>query len=76
MKKESGEGRRRQVERIPKEERKKRKTYADISGILDAGAESAEASGTWWEMMSALEADLPEEWAILLLASPDWDLRS
>ncbi len=52
------------------------KVNADLSDILDAGAESAEASGTWWEMMSALEADLPEEWAILLLASPDWDLRS
>ncbi len=64
------------MERIPKEERKKRKTYADISGILDAGAAGGGASGTWRGMKTVYEADMPEDRAILLLASPDWDLRS
>ncbi len=52
------------------------KVNADISGILDAGAESDDASGTWRGMKSVYGADMPEDWAILLLASPDWDLRS
>ena len=52
------------------------KVNADISDILDSGAASAEASGTWWEKKTVYEADMPEEWAILLLASPDWHFRS
>ena len=40
---------------------------------MDLGTASAEASEGWWEMRAVYEADLPDDWAILLLASPDWE---
>ena len=42
-----------------------------ISDILDIEPISNEVSGTWWEMKPVYEASLPDDWAILLLASPD-----